>query len=410
MASTEVTPRPRLRSLESFPVRFEGRDYVCLRDPQNLGGPPVLLNQRQVFLVAHMDGEHTLRDIQLNFARAAGEILPVSQIEEVVRQLDECGFLESVSFQHRLAGLQAEFRALPARPALHAGGAYPADPQELLGAIEGHFGHPDGPGAADAGLTRPPRGLVAPHIDFERGGPAYAHAYAALRGSTATRFIIFGTAHQPMARRFALTMKSFETPLGTAETDKHFVEGLAARLGPGYFDDEFAHRGEHSIEFQAVYLRYLFGRRRDFSIVPILVGSFHDFLVGGRSPGLDIEVGRFVEAVRATLAKLPAETCMIAGADLAHVGRRFGDASGPTAALLRTVESEDRAFLERVAAGDAEGVYRSIAEDGDRRRVCGYPPTYMALRCMDAPAGKVLHYRQWSDSQSAVTFAAVAVQ
>ena len=100
---------------------------------------------------------------------------------------------------------------------------------------------------------------------------------------------------------------------------------------------------------------------------------------------------------------------MIAGADLAHIGRRFGDPAGPTAARLRQVEFEDREFLTRVAAGDAEGMYRSIAGDGDRRRVCGYPPTYMALRCVDATGGKLLDYRQWSDAESAVTFAAVVI-
>jgi hypothetical protein len=213
-----------------------------------------------------------------------------------------------------------------------------------------------------------------------------------------------------MTRRFALPKKNFGTPLGAAVTDVEFIERLAARLGPGYFEDEFAHRGEHSIEFQAVYLSYLFGGRRPFTIVPILVGSFHDFMVERRSPGQDAEVESFIKAVRAAQQELPTESCVIAGADLAHVGRRFGDPAGPTPASLQQVEYEDRAFLSRVTAGDAEGMFRSITMDRDRRRVCGYPPTYVALRCLDAPTGKLLHYRQWSDSESAVTFAAVVVQ
>jgi hypothetical protein len=55
------------------------------------------------------------------------------------------GFLASESFQRRLAALQTEFLALPARPALHAGGAYPADPGQLVRTIEGHFTHPEDP-------------------------------------------------------------------------------------------------------------------------------------------------------------------------------------------------------------------------------------------------------------------------
>ena len=93
----------------------------------------------------------------------------------------------------------------------------------------------------------------------------------------------------------------------------------------------------------------------------------------------------------------PGRICVIAGADLAHVGRRFGDSSGPTEQSLQRVEREDRIFLNLVEQGDAEGMFRSIAEENDRRRVCGYPPIYMTLRCIDDPQGKLLQYRQWSD-------------
>jgi predicted class III extradiol MEMO1 family dioxygenase len=56
-------------------------------------------------------------------------------------------------------------------------------------------------------------------------------------------------------------------------------------------------------------------------------------------------------------------------------------------------------------------MFRSIAEDDDQRRVCGYPPIYMTLRCIDNPQGKLLQYRQWSDMNAgaAVTYAALAL-
>ncbi len=75
------------------------------------------------------------------------------------------------------------------------------------------------------------------------------------------------------------------------------------------------------------------------------------------------------------------------------------------------MEQEDRKYLELVAAGDAEGAIRSIAADGDRRRVCGAPPIYMTLRCLDQPLGRLLQYRQWADFESgaAVTYAAMAL-
>ncbi|PYV14693.1 MAG: AmmeMemoRadiSam system protein B, partial [Acidobacteria bacterium] len=95
------------------------------------------------------------------------------------------------------------FKEAPARPAAHAGGAYAGSAEELRRQIDGFFVHPDGPGREAPSVPRPPlRGLIAPHIDFHRGGPAYAHAYAALAGqSPFDRYLIFGTCHAGMQRR-----------------------------------------------------------------------------------------------------------------------------------------------------------------------------------------------------------------
>jgi len=112
-----------------------------------------------------------------------------------------------------------------------------------------------------------------------------------------------------------------------------------------------------------------------------------------------------------TLSEAPGRTCVIAGADLAHVGRRFGDEEGPTPEYLAEVERRDREFLALAAAADPEGAFRSIAADGDRRRVCGYPPIYMALCTLPGARGELLQYRQWSDFEegAAVTYASAAL-
>jgi AmmeMemoRadiSam system protein B len=278
--------------------------------------------------------------------------------------------------------------------------------------IQGYFAHPEGPGNQfSQNPSRPLRGLIAPHIDFTRGGPTYAHAYKALADHPrADTYIIFGTCHSPMPQRFSITGKDYETPLGAARNDKDFVARLLARLEHQY-TDEFSHRAEHSIEFQAVCLKYILGGDHDFGIVPILVGSFDDIHSEGRTAARDPEIQSVVKAIRDTISETRRRVCIIAGADLSHVGRRFGDDSGPTESSLKEVEREDRIFLSLAAAGDSEGVFQSIAADHDRRRVCGYPPIYMALRCIDQPAGTLLQYRQWSDlnAGAAVTFAALAI-
>lgn len=402
-----------MRAVEAFPVQLEGRDLVCLRDPLGLAEQPIYLNQFQLFVVSRMDGANSLRDIQADYCRATGEIIPVGQLESLAAQLNDLHYLDGESFQAYVAGLEESFRRMPVRAARHVGSAYEADGERLRRQIEEFFTHPEGPGLpAGQDAVAPLRGIVAPHIDFLRGGTTYAHPYKALaEQSKADTFIIFGTSHGPMPARFALTEKDFETPAGTVRADREFIRRLTSRLEGDLFAGEFAHRGEHSIEFQVVFLACLPAARREFRIVPILVGSFHDLIAQGSSPGSDPEIAAMVRAVRETMAELPRSYCLVAGADLAHVGRRFGDASGPTEATMREVERRDREFLGQVETGEAEAVFRSIAEDRDQRRVCGYPPIYMTLSCLERSAGRLLQYRQWVDFQAgaAVTFAGIAI-
>jgi len=402
-----------LRPVEAFPMLVNGQDMTCLRDPLGLAEQPIFLNEPQVFLVSLMDGANSLRDIQASFFRHALELLPIDALENLVKQLDEHHYLNSASFRIYYDSLVREFRRSPTRPARHAGTAYEGNESALRRQLDGFFTCPDGPGPIAApDVSQPVRGLIAPHIDFRRGGPTYAHAYKALAEHPgADRFIIFGTCHNPMQGRFALTEKDYETPLGAVATDREFVRQLAAKLPPDYFQDEFAHRAEHSIEFQMVCLRYVLREREEVKAVPILVGSFQDILVACNTAAEAPEVEGMVAAVKETMSELRARYCVIAGADLAHVGRHFGDLTGPSDASLSEVAQEDRKFLEHVARGDAEEVFRFIAAERDRRRVCGCPPIYMTLRCLENPRGTLLNYRQWADLKAgaAVTFASLAL-
>jgi MEMO1 family protein len=403
---------PRLRPVEAFTVRVEGQEILCLRDAQGFAEHPIFLNRHLTLVVSMMDGSNSLRDIQAGFFRKTGELLFTEDLERLVQQLEDFRYLDGPSFQKFYARLVQEFRDSPTRPARHAGSAYEGNPKGLRKQIAGFFVHPEGPGPISAQVEGSPlRGLIAPHIDFHRGGPAYGHAYKTVAEYPgADRFIVFGTCHNLMKQRFALTEKGYDTPLGCAETDREFVRSLARKLPRDYFIDEFSHYSEHSIEFQAVCLKYVLQDKTDFKIVPILVGSFHDIYEQGKTAAEDHEIEAMVYGVTQTMREMRSSYCVIAGADLAHVGRRFGDTSGPTQDSLRMVEKDDREFLGWATAGDAEGVFRSIARDRDRHRVCGYPPIYMTLRCLEAPRGQLLTYRQWADLESgaAVTYASVA--
>ncbi len=404
---------PRLRHVDAFPVEHQGKPCIALRDPAGYTGAVVLLPRPLLEIVSLFDGQHSILDIQAAVMRRYGELLPREKIEEIAETLDAQGFLDSPRFAERREVVDREFLDAPARPASHAGGAYPADPDELRAAFDGFFAPPAGPGPIDgAGASGGAvRAVIAPHIDFHRGGSAYAWAYRDLaERADADLFVVFGTCHAGMEHPFALTRKGYASPLGPAPVAQDFVEALAARARQDCFGAEIAHRSEHSIEFQAVFLRYLYAGRREVEIVPVLTSFAHEALARGQRPDEDPRIPRFLDALAETIAASGRRVAFIAGADLAHVGPRFGDPEPVSRGELERIGREDREMLGAVEAGDAEAFFESVARDDDRRRICGLSPIYMLLRTLGGRRGTLRQYGQWPDPQGVVTFASLVFQ
>ena len=402
--------RPRLRGIEAFPVEHEGERFLALRDPAGYTPSVVMLPGALLEIVSLFDGRHDVAEIQQAILRHKGEVVEATRIEELAQALDQHGFLEGPAFEARRAEVDGTFLSAPTRPASHAGGAYPADGAALRAMLDGFFVPPEGPGPIDGAGARakPVCALIAPHVDFHRGGPAYAWGYRDLaERCDADLFVIFGTCHAGMPHPFALTRKSYETPLGAAPVDVDFVERLAARAGQDCFGAEAAHRNEHSIEFQAVFLRYLFAGRRDVTIVPVLTSFVHEAMVRGRRPEDERRVTRFLDALGETVAASGRRVAFVAGADLAHVGPRFGDAEPVSPHEAARLAAADRAMLEAVTAGDADAFFDDAARDGDARRVCGLSPIWTLLRATGGAPGVLRRYAQTPDPQCVVTFASV---
>jgi MEMO1 family protein len=401
---------PKLRPIEAFPVDLGGREVICLRDPTQLTDDAVFVPREALFILAHFDGKHSILDIQEAYTRQHGQLLPSDPINGLIAALDKSLLLDNERFEAHRRQLIAAFRASPVRRAAHAGTAYEADPTALGDQLAGYFADPTGPGTAAAlAIDGAVQGILAPHIDPRRGGSCFAWAYEAIRQVTADVFVIFGTAHQPASVPFSLTLKDYETPLGVVETDKALVRALARRYPTDLLSDELAHRSEHSIEFQVLFLQYILGPARKFRVVPILVGSFHECVARQINPTEMVHIADFIQAIREVASAHAEPVCYIVGGDLAHVGMKFGDQGGLTPAFLDQVAREDHALLAAAARMDAEGFFRVIAEHQDRRRICGFPPTYMLLSTMPATAGTVLKYGQAVEpaTQSMVSYASV---
>jgi hypothetical protein len=397
---------PRLRPLVLMPFSDGQRELLLVTDPLGvIQGQPVL-GAESLAILQLLDGTVPLNDIMAAVTRESKDIRVANLVKDFVAQLDRMLMLEGPRFETAYARLRDEYHQLEIRPASLEGHSYPAEPAELAKFLDGHYAQAEGM-IATAGGTEPartarPRAIMAPHLDPRRSGPAMARAFMELGPEQAEpiRVVVFGTGHSLLDDRVALTRKHFQTPLGKAVTDTAFVDRVAARLGEAAWRGELAHRDEHSIEFQVLYLQHRLGER-PFQIVPILAGGFHSLLDDGKKPTEDPLFEAMVQAVREAEAALPMPTVYVAGVDFSHVGPRFGD-KAVDERIKGDVEKLDREAIAAAERGDADAWFTAIAAHDDSTRVCGFAPTYAMLRCAEPGAGRVLRYEQSDEPDSTV--------
>ena len=406
---------PPMRAIEIVPIEHEGEAHFCLYDPGNYVDEQLLLSPPAVFVATMLDGENRVEDIQRAFhAQTGGATLAAEQILDLVGRLDRNGFLQTEQFDNIVLGIREEFERADTRPAFLAGKSYPADPKELREYLDGQFAREGGPGERQDTMPVDDDilpGLIVPHIDFGRGGHSYAHGYSRLRRhAKPDTVIVFGVAHAAEPVPFILTRKHFETPLGLVKTDQEIIGRLEKACTWDPYAFELAHRAEHSVEFQAVMLAHLYGS--DIKIVPILCSMFgEDFSAG--DPTATQPVTNFLETCNQCIQSSDKKVAVIASADLAHVGRRFGDPFDIDDEVIEAVAKRDAEDLSHVEALDADSFYASVMKDGNQRKVCGLNCIFSVLRALDgiAVVGEPIHYDYAQDPAGGiVSFASVALR
>jgi len=397
---------PAMRTdIELLPARWEGRDVLLVKDPLGIAAQGTVLPAELAPCLALFDGSSSVEDLQLFMMRQAGGALVFrSDAEALAARLARAGLLETDEFRAARQRIVRAFAASPERPAALAGSAYPADPGELAAFLDGVL--------ARAALGTPPaggvRGLACPHIDLRVAREAYGAAYRTLGNAAPDAVFLLGTGHAVRAGRYCLCAKTFSTPLGRIPADAAGVARIEAAARGAVSPDDFPHRGEHSLEFQLLFLQRLFPMER-IPILPVLCGPMEDLFETPGGPLGDAGIASFVEAGRAWLAEHGGRALVLGGVDLCHVGPKFGDARSARA-LEPDVRAHDRALLEALAAGDADALFAEVARVRNRYRVCGLSALWTLLALLPGVEGTVLDYGIWHEepTRSAVSFASVA--
>lgn len=378
---------PAVRSIDVTSFRTpEDELYFSLRDPTRVADRPLALSPPAYFILMHCDGMTPLRTVQEAFGEQFGQPLTLEDAAHLLGVLDEALMLRTPRFAAALHARHAEYAAAPARDnraAWPAATELESELRDLLSA-----------GRAEDGIGAGATGLIAPHLDYERGKPCYADAFAALRqAAPAERYVILGTNHFGESRSVVATRKDFLTPFGLAPTDRSLIQRIESRLGWSICEREFDHFAEHSVELQ-VHLLQLLAGGRPFEIVPVLCPDPSGPTGTKPSDGQGPDLADFANALREALAADGRATVLIASADLSHVGQHFGDAQATTPEFLERVAASDRGLLDLLAARRPDEFADQVRRTENWSRICSVGCLFTLLKALPEGPCRVMRYHQ----------------
>lgn len=392
------------KDLEFIPFQHEGQQLVLVRDQLGLVEEGKALPPGLYQIVFLLDGTRTMRDLQMMFMRQRGGVLvETEEINALLDDLDASYLLDSERYRTARAQIVAEFASKVNRPCTHCGQSYPDDVSELKERLNEIL-------ASQPLVPKPAgkiRALVAPHIDFSVGQRAYSRAYQTLTYTTPSRVVILGVGHGLVDGLFSLTDKNFETPMGVIENEKTLTNELR-KTGKGVVsEDDFPHRSEHSIEFQAVFLRHLLNGK-NLTIIPILCGAIESCVPDFSREAYLERTAPFINKLRQILTDPEKETLLVAGVDFSHIGPKFGHEM-PARSLEGQAKTHDRNLMAHLCQLDADRFWQESRDVKDRFNVCGFSALACMLEVLPPCKGEVLDYQLWHEAttQSAVSFAAM---
>lgn len=377
---------PKLRNVGGHSITHNGQQGLILRDPLQLSEHNVFVPQELVAALSLLDGTNDIPTVQAKLAARIGMPVPSNLMHDFINALDDAYLLDNHRAAEAMQHAIEIYRAADSRPPASAGISYPAHADQLGKMFNAYLAElyptpKDRPGI---------RGVLSPHIDYQRGGPVYARTWASAASAarSAELAVIFGTDHAGSGR-VTLTQQSYATPYGIMPTDQAVVSRLGKTLGSDIiFADELHHRAEHSIELSLNWLHHMRGGE-PCAVVPILCGSFQEFISGDKSPSDDSTVTLTVEILWEIVSTR--RTLFVASADLAHIGPAFDT---PPLGWVEKAQTKlaDTQLMKAICEGNAEAFFSILKAESDCRNVCGIAPIYFMLRALGETIGEVTGY------------------
>lgn len=387
---------PRLRqNIQITPFTHQEQRGFVLHDSIN-ESKTLFVSEGAALLLPLLNGKHRADDIVRILENQTGQSISKQDVEGFIRKLEENFFLDSPAYQQFLKDMHEEYKKSPARQPLMAGNGYPEDKTELKKYLDEAF--VDVTPSKNHRLPKEIHGAVVPHIDIQRGGKNYARIYSILKKyPAADTYIILGVNHHFLTSNpFIFTDRAYQTPLGKLDIDHDLVENLKQYLGWDIFEGELAHRGEHSVEFPALFLSYIYPNL-NFKILPILC-NFH---------AVEERVNALINGLRYYISNSPKKIFLVASVDFSHIGPQFGWQKMVEESDAKKVEEEDRHTLDLLSNNEPDSFYNDIMKDRNRRNIDALGAGYVFLNVLQDCKGRLIQYDQAFHPFNTVTFASV---
>jgi len=388
--------RPHLRPIQPIPVKKDGEQFVALRDPAMLSPQTVVIPAAAFGVLQHFRGENSLEELVDRFQGS------LTQFVDLAKGLDSVGLLWGPTADE-LEGKVLERLKLEGAFPSNAAASMGKDDAACRTAIQGYFDQTE-----DPELDFVPAGIVAPHLDYQRGWPNYAAAYFAWQTQPAPdRVVILGTNHFGMGDGAVLAEFGFDSPMGRCPVDAKVVSGLVERLGRPLVIDQLDHGSEHSIQLQLPWLQYCFGN------VPIVAALIPDPLTPMIADDDQRITGeKFTTALSEILASAGGTTLFIASSDLSHVGPQFGEPRPVDEQRRFDVERHDREMMAKFLGGDSEEFLAAMRWNKNPTRWCSVGNMAALLTLARPNSVELIDYRQaYEDNGVAlVSSAAIALR
>lgn len=397
---------PILRNdLQLLLIEDNGHNYVFMTDRYAYAKQQIAVTYEFYNFFISLEGK--VRYSELPEWLGTSDILVIENIISNIQYLDEMGFLYSSSFLEKKESSDNDYLLLKERPYICSRNSYPENPGDLKIFLDKLFSKTD-----EVTYSSNADGLIVPHIDLKlakESHEVYSAAYHSAKQTDFDVIVIFGTSHYSLSDFMMLTGKNYSTPLGIAETDRDLIDLWQKESGGTLHFDEFAHRPEHSIEYQILLSQYYF-RDKKFTVLPVLVGSFYEFITTGKLPETSDRFNLLINSLKIALKKSGKKPLFIASVDFSHIGRKFED-DFDAAQLLSQVKIEDKKLIDSITSIDKKAFLGKIIEDCDKYRICGSSPIYTMMSVSDFNKADFLKYNQWNEleTKSAVTFASLAM-